>query len=199
MPPEIKNFLITGLFGFILLLILIWLVRALIPSASEQARLSKRDKFDLAGYETIGDVRRKEYIFISLSVFVILLCLVIMGGLGYLIISSGFEAAFEEQGGMNILLIFIPAVILLAMVIKASSNYIQTQQHVLQEFRRFKETRDEAIAEHEAKRTGAKSKRREKSAEKKETIKRKTVSEGESKAALRHRKKIAEPKKRRHF
>lgn len=167
MPPEIKNFLITVPFGLLLLLIFIWLVRALIPSAREQAKQYRRDKFDRAGYETIKDIRRKEYTVISLSVFVILLCLAIMGGLVYLIISAGFDAAFEDQTGVNIILILIPTIVLLVLVIKASSHYVQTEQHVLREFKKFSAARDKALAEYEAKRAGKEKKTKKESAEKK--------------------------------
>jgi hypothetical protein len=167
MPPEIKNFLITVPFGLLLLLIFILLVRALIPSAREQAKQYRRDKFDRAGYETIGNIRRKEYTVISLSVFVILLCLAIMGGLVYLIISAGFDTAFEEQTGVNIILILIPTIVLLVLVIKASRHYVRTEQHVLREFRKFSAARDKALAEYKAKRAGKEKKKKEVSAVKK--------------------------------
>ena len=199
MPPEIKNFLITAPFGLILLVILIWLIKALIPSAREQAKMYRRDKFDLAGYETIADIRRKEYAVISLSVFVIILCLAIMGGLLYMMITSGFGTVFGEQAGMNILLVFVPAVILLVLIIKTSGHYIKTQQHILQEFRRFRTVREKAIAEYEDKRSGKGKTVKEATAPKKAAVRRQTVSEAQAKAAQRHRKRIAAPKKRRHF
>lgn len=199
MPPEIKNFLITAPFGLILLVILIWLIKALIPSAREQAKMYRRDKFDLAGYETITDIRRKEYAVISLSVFVIILCLAIMGGLLYLMVSSGFGTVFGEQAGMNILLVFIPAVILLVLIIKTSGHYIKTQQHILQEFRRFRTVREKAIAEYEEKRSGKSKKIKEETAVKKGTVRHVTVADGAAKAAKRHGKRISAPKKRKHF
>ena len=199
MPPEIKNFLITAPFGLILLIMLIWLIKALIPSAREQAKMYRRDKFDLAGYETITDIRRKEYAVISLSVFVIILCLAVMGGLIYMIISAGFDTAFEEQTGMNVFLVFIPAVILLALVIKTSNYYIRTQQNVLEEFRRFRAARDKAIEEYEAKRSGKDKKKKEENVAKKETVRRAEVSDAQAKAEQRHRKRVSAPKKRRHF
>ena len=154
MPPEIKIFLITATFVLILLLMFIWLVRALIPSERKQAKIYKGDKFDLAGYETVRVIRRKEYTVISLSVFLILLCLAIMGGLVHLIISAGFAAAFEDQRGLNIILILIPIIIFLVLVIKASSHYVQTTQNVLREFRKFTAARDKALAEYRARRAG---------------------------------------------
>ncbi len=148
-----KNFLIAATFGLILLLMFIWLVRALIPSERKQEKY-KGDRFDLAGYETIKKIRRKEYTVISLSVFVILLCLAIMGGLVHLIISAGFDATFEDQRGLNIILILIPTIIFLVLVIKASSHYVQTTQNVLREFRKFTAARDKALAEYRARRAG---------------------------------------------
>ena len=199
MPPEIKNFLITVPFGLILLVILIWLIKALIPSAREQAKMYRRDKFELAGYETITDIRRKEYAVISLSVFVIILCLAVMGGLIYLLVSAGFGEVFREQAGMNIFLVFIPAVVLLVLVVKTSGHYIKTQQHILQEFRRFRTARDKAIAEYEDKRSGKDKKKKEEAAAKNETVKRVRVSDAQAKAAQRHRKRVSAPKQRKHF
>ena len=199
MPPEIKNFLITAPFGLILLLIFIWLIRALIPSARDQAKQYRRDKFESAGYEPITDIRRKEYTVISLSVFVIILCLAVMGVLVYLIASAGFDSAFEEQTGMNILLVFIPAIILLVLVVKASGHYVHTQQQVLQEFGKFRKAREKAIAEYEAKRSGKENVKTEQPEQKKGKIKRSKVSDATTKAARRHGKRVSAPKTRKHF
>jgi len=166
MPPELVNLLITLLFSLILLLMFFWLIRALIPSAREKAKQYMRDKFDLAGYESISAIRRKEYAVISLGFFVIILCLAIMGWLIYLITSAGFDAAFEQQRGINLVLIYIPTVILLVIIVKASSMYIKIQHEVLREFNKFRAARAKTIAEHEARRAGKGEKREEESAEK---------------------------------
>lgn len=154
MAPEIKSLLVTGAFIILLLVLFIWLLRALMPGSREEARQAARDEFDTAGYESMDQIRRKEYSVMGLSVFVILIGLAMVGGLGYLLWTAGFSSDPADQAGMNTLLVIIPAIVMLVMVVLASSRYIKHQQSVLHEYKVFKSKRAKAIQEYEAKRSG---------------------------------------------
>ncbi|HUU30308.1 MAG TPA: hypothetical protein VM123_21090 [archaeon] len=152
MPPEMKNILITIPFVIILVALFIWLFKTLLlgPSAAE----FKRDKFEEAGYETIGLIRRKEYSVIGLGTGVIILCLLIMGFLSYRLFADGFPTDLSDLKMLNLILIFIPAIVLLVFIVSGSRHYIKHQQLTLNEFRRFKVLRNKAISEHQDKRSG---------------------------------------------
>jgi len=154
MSSEIKNILITLPFLVVLLVLFFWLVRALMPSARSRAADYAQDRFQLAGYETMEQIRRKEYSVIGVGVLVILICLGIMGLLGYWLFAEGISNDLTSRRALNLMLVFIPALILSGMIIAASSSYIRRQRATLEEFRRFKASRDKAIAEYQAKREG---------------------------------------------
>jgi len=162
MSPEITNLLITGSLGIVLLVIFIWLLRALMPSTEERARQAARDDYDIAGYESMDQIRRKEYAVMGIGVFVIVLCVAIIGGLGYLLWQSGMSTTPGDIDGMDTLLIFIPAVVMLVMIIRTSKSYMEHQRGVLREFKVFRAKRDKAIKEYEAKRSGSDKKKDEK-------------------------------------
>ncbi len=167
MPSDITNVLITGGLILVLLVIFIWLLRALMPSSTQQARRSARDEFDSAGYETMDQVRRKEFSVIGLGALAILICVAIFGGIVYMLWQSGFSASPSDLEGMNILLVFIPAIVMLVMIISASRRYVKHQQIVLREYRVFRSKRERAIKEYEGKRSG-----KDKKAEKKQPTRR---------------------------
>jgi hypothetical protein len=154
MPPEMQNMLLTGGFILILLVLFIWLIRALMPGTKEEARRAARDEYEIAGYETMDQIRRKEYSVIGLTTFVVLLCAAIMAGLGYLLWTSDFSSTPGDQTGMNTILVFVPTTVLLLMIIISSRRYIKHQQGVLKEYRVFRSKREKAIKEYEAKRSG---------------------------------------------
>ena len=154
MTPDIKNLLVTGAFILLMLVLFIWLIRALLPSTREEARQAARDEYDTAGYETMDQVKRKEYSAMGAGIFAILIIVIMIGGLGYLLFTSGFSSMPSDQEGMNTLLVFIPAIALLVMVVTASMRYMKHQQGVLHEFRAFRTKRQKAIDEYEAKRSG---------------------------------------------
>jgi uncharacterized membrane protein len=155
MSPEITNMLITGGLILVLLVIFIWLLRALMPSATQEARRASRDDFDRSGYETMEQVRRKEFAVIGLGAFVILICVALVGGIIYMLWQSGFSATPEDLEGMNTLLVFIPAIAMLLMIVSASRRYVKHQQIVLREYRIFRSRRETAIKEYEGKRSGS--------------------------------------------
>lgn len=197
MPPEMKNLLITAPFVIVLIVLLIWLIRALVPSDREQARMYRKDKFELSGYEPMARIKKKEYAVITLGVVVIVLCVAMVGGLGYLVYSAGAEALIEDQTGLNTILTVIPAVILLILIITGSRSYIRSQHKTLQEYRQFQAARHKAISEYKAKREG-KDKEEEKRSGARKTgpgVKR-NVSQAQQKAADRHRRRIPTPKKK---
>ncbi len=176
MSPEITNLLMTGGLIIVLLVIFIWLLRALMPSARHDARRAASDNFDNAGYETMDQVRRKEYAVMGLGVFTIMLCVAIVGALGYLVWQSGFSTTPADLEGMNTLLVFIPAMVMLVMIVKASKRYVKHQLAVLREYRLFRSRRERAIKEYEAKRAG------------------KNKNQKEEKKP--HRKRVVKPKRR---
>ncbi|MFH1069591.1 MAG: hypothetical protein V1794_08215 [Candidatus Glassbacteria bacterium] len=154
MSGEVKNLLITGPFLIALLVLLFWLLRALIPTRRDIIRQQTQDKFDLAGYESIESIRRKEYSVIGLSVFVVLLVLGVIGGMGYLLFSSGMSAMASDIQGMNTILMYVPAVIFLILIVAGSTTYIKRQQHTMKEYKVFQTNRANAIQEYQAKRAG---------------------------------------------
>jgi membrane protein implicated in regulation of membrane protease activity len=154
MDPELKNILVTGAFVLVMLVLFIWLIRALLPSAKEDARQASRDEYETAGYETMDTVRRKEFAAMGAGVFAILLILTMIGGLGYLLWTADFSSLANDQAGLDTIMVFVPALVLLVMIIAASSRYIKHQQVVLHEYRVFKSKRQKAIDEYEAKRSG---------------------------------------------
>ncbi len=167
MPSDMTDMLLTGGLIIALVVIFIWLLRALMPSARQEAIRAARDGYDGAGYETMEQIHRKEYSVMGLGVFAILLCVAIVGALGYMLWQSGFSATPADLEGMNTLLIFIPAVVMLVMIIAGSKRYMKHQQGVLREYRVFRSKREKAIKEYDEKRTG---KDQEKKAEKKPPV-----------------------------
>ena len=152
MTGNMSNILITLPFVVILILMFFWLVKALAPGRKE---VDRRDRFEQAGYETVQQTRRKEYAVIGVSVLVIGLCLGFMGFLAWELINAGASASVADtERSMETILIFIPAVILLALVSVASRKYIQRQELILHEFKEFKGKRERALKEYEVKRHG---------------------------------------------
>src|SRR3989339_650358 len=141
MPTEFKNLLITVPFIILLVVLFFWLIRALIPGSKGQASKYAKDKYEQAGYEKMADIKRKEYSVIGGGIAVMVLCLAIMGTLSYMVFSAGVSAALEDQMGFNLILIFIPALVLMGFIIAASINYMKHQQIVLHEFRSFRTVR----------------------------------------------------------
>lgn len=169
MSSEITNLLVTGGLILVLLVIFVWLLRALMPGTQQEARRAASDVYDAAGYETMDRIRRKEYSVMGLGVFMILLCVGIAGALGYLVWQAGFSATPADLEGMNTLLVFIPALVMLVMIIGASKRYVKHQRVVLREYRVFSSRRVKAIKEYEEKRAG---KDNEKKEEKKKPVRR---------------------------
>ncbi|MBW7996165.1 MAG: MFS transporter [Candidatus Glassbacteria bacterium] len=154
MDLEIKSLVVTISFAIVLLILFIWLLRALMPSTRKEAHQAARDEYDTAGYETMDQIRRKEYSVLGLGGFVILLSVAMVGGLGYLLWTSGFSSDPSDQEGMNTILVFIPAIVMLVMIVMGSRRYIRHQEGVLHEYRVFKSKREKAIQEYEAMRSG---------------------------------------------
>ena len=154
MSPEVKNLLITGPFVLILLFLLVWLARALIPTHREIIKQQTQDKFDQAGYEPMDSIQRKEYSVIGLSILVIVLILGAIGGLGYLLFNSGISSVASDQQGLNTIIIYVPAIVFLILIIAGSTSYMKRQQHTLREYKEFRGKRAQAIEEYQAKRSG---------------------------------------------
>ena len=127
MDPELKNLIVTSGFILVLLVLFIWLIRALLPSASDEARRAARDEYETAGYETMDTVRRKEYAAMGAGIFAILLILVMIGGLGYLLWTADFSSLVNDQMGLNTIMVFVPAIVLLVMIVTASMRYMKHQ------------------------------------------------------------------------
>ena len=90
-----------------------------------------------------------------LSGLIILICLLFFGGLIYRAIISVASGSVESENIFNLAMVFIPAIFLLVLVIKASSHYMRTQQETLKEFRLFQSNRRKALVEYEQKRRGS--------------------------------------------
>ena len=196
MPTEYRNMLITIPFIIFLVLMFFWLIKALMPGSRDLSAKYTKDKYQQAGYETMTDIKRKEYSVIGGGIAVMVVCLAIMGALSYMVFSAGISAALEDQMGFNLILIFIPALVLMGFVIAASISYMKRQQVVLNEFRTFRTTRDKAIKEYQEKRSGKDKEQTEKSPAKKTPSARQPDISGAVKAGKRHGKKIPSRKKK---
>ncbi|MBN2289644.1 MAG: hypothetical protein JXQ83_09965 [Candidatus Glassbacteria bacterium] len=156
MAPEMQKIFLTVPFVIILIVMFIWLVKALLPGASQKAAQLRLDEFDRAGYETMGEMRRKEVGVMALGGLVILICLVCAGALGYYALVSAAEGDTTSGRSFELVLVFIPAIVLLCLVVTASRRYVQVQQQTLKEYRGFQSKRKKALEEYQEKRKGKK-------------------------------------------
>jgi hypothetical protein len=151
MASDLKNVLLTIPFLILLVVMFLWLLRAMIPG---KRAVERRDKFDRAGYETVRTTRAKEYSVIGISALVILSCLGLMGFLTYQIFREGIAGDFGAAKSLDIVLIFIPAIVLLSFVVVASRRYVKHQEKTLAEFKDFKAKRQQALSNYNEKRRG---------------------------------------------
>jgi hypothetical protein len=161
MDPELRNIFITTGLVIIVIALFLWLFRSLLFRTGGGAD-SARDKLEAAGYETITATRRKEYSVIGLGALIIILCLSAIVYFGYMLFAGGINDIFESVKLLNLMLSFIPAVVFLLLIIIASRRYLTHQSLTLEEFRVFKASRDKAISEYQAKRSGQTEKKEEK-------------------------------------
>ncbi|MEA2062487.1 MAG: hypothetical protein U9P14_02210 [Gemmatimonadota bacterium] len=159
MNAEMLKILITLLFVIILVIMFVWLVKALMPSYSRSAKEMKRDDFDQLGYETMSQIQRKERSVMVVGVVVVIIILGLMGALIYFALATASFGDQDMNTGFNILLAFLPAIVLLVLIVKASQRYMKVQQYTLGEFHRYKTKRAKAMKEYQKKRLGADSRR----------------------------------------
>ena len=156
MPPEIKRILLTIPFVILAIVMFFWLVRVLMPGGDRRTEALKVDEFDRAGYETMPEIRRKECSVMVVSVLVILICVLLGGFLGYWAVVSAGHGESGSAKSFELILAFIPAVVLLSLIIMASKRYMHSQQETLKEFRQFQTSRRKALSEYDDKRKGTK-------------------------------------------
>jgi len=162
MDPQLKNILLTVALVVIVFALFLWLLRSLLTKTKPTSKEYARDRLEIAGYETIGSTQRKEYSVAGLSTLIILLCLGIIGYFGYMLFSGGIMDMVERVRLLNLILVFIPAIVFLTLIIVTSMSYLKHQLITLDEFRDFKSNRDKAIMEYQAKRSGKLEKKEEK-------------------------------------
>ncbi len=156
MPPELKRILLTIPFVILAIVMFIWLVKILLPGGGQQGEALKIDDFDRAGYETMSEIRRKECSVMVVGALVILICVLLGGFLGYWAVVSAINGESGSAKSFELILAFIPAIVLLSLIIIASKRYMHSQQGTLKEFRQFQTSRRKALAEYEEKRKGTK-------------------------------------------
>ena len=169
MPAEIKNLLLTIPLIIILVVMFFWLVKALLSGTGRDAEALKRDEFDRAGYESMSEIRRKESCVMVVGTLVILVCLFFAGALGYWAVVSAAQGDTNSDASFELVLAFIPAVILLTLIITASRSYMKSQRQTMKEFRQFQLSRRKALKEYEEKRKGSKKKTEKKAAPRRRT------------------------------
>jgi len=169
MPPELKKILLTVPFVIILIVMFFWLVRALLPGGRRGGAEAKFDNFDRAGYESITDIQRKETGIMVVGVLVIVICILLAGALGYYAFTSASSGDSGAGQSFELIFTFIPAVVLLSLVIAASRRYMKAQHQTMREFRQFQASRQKALAEYEEKRRGRRKAHEEKTAPKPKT------------------------------
>ncbi len=155
MGPELKNLLITLPLLAIMLGLLFWLARSLVTGPGGRRGGRGQDRLEAAGYEPIQHIRRKEFAVMALGGLAIVLCLGIMGLLVYWLVTAELGDGRETSRLLELLLMFLPAMVMLGLVIAASRRYLRMQQTTLEEFRVFKARRDKAIGEYREKRRGS--------------------------------------------
>lgn len=169
MPPELKKILLTIPLIIVLLVMFFWLVKALLSGTGHDEEALKLDDFERAGYETMSEIRRKESWVMGVGTLVILICLFFGGVLGYWAVVSAVQGDSGADASFELVLTFIPAVILLIMIITASGRYMKVQQQTMKEFRQFQASRGKALKEYEEKRKGKKKTTEKKAAPKPKT------------------------------
>lgn len=152
MSPDMMKIIITVASGILVILMIFGLMKMMSPGSQEYIH----DQLQADGYESMADIKKKEYTVISLGVFIIVLCLLIMAGLVFIMYRTGAFQGFELEDveSYNILFLFIPAIIICFFFINTSRRYIRTQLITLHEFRKFKATREKVFSEYESKRRG---------------------------------------------
>ena len=140
-----------------LVILFFWLIKALLPGFRQGEKGLQKDDLDSAGYETITQIQRKERSVLALSGLIIVICLLFFGGLIYGGIASLSSGGVESENILNLAFVFIPPIIILALVMKTSSRYMRKQQETLREFRTFQAKRRKALAEYQQKRRGSES------------------------------------------
>ena len=171
MYPELSKLLVTIIFAGVLIIMFLWLLKML-PVFNKNKNDSQMNDFEMSGYETMGQIQRKERGVMVLSGLIIFICLLFFGGLIYGAIITVTSGSVESENIFNLAMVFIPTIFLLVLVIKASSRYMKTQQETLKEFRRFQSKRKKALAEYEQKRQGSESARQQAAVRVKENPKR---------------------------
>jgi len=156
MGPELLNFLVKVIFVSILIVLLLWLISGLLSVFKQGKKGSQKDDIDSSGYETITQIRRKERSVIALSWLIISICILLFGGLSYWTITSADIDNVEAENLFNLAVVFIPPIIFLVLVVKASLSYMRKQQKTLEDFRHFQSQRRKSLAEYEQKRHGKK-------------------------------------------
>ena len=131
MAHDFLKLLVTVLFVAILLILLFWLIKAFLPGFRQEKKDLQKDEFDSAGYESITQIQRKERGVMALSGLVIVICLLLFGSLIYRAVYSFASGGVESENILNLALIFIPPIIILALVMKTSSRYMKKQQETL--------------------------------------------------------------------
>ena len=154
MDSELLKLLVTTGFVAILIIMSVWLIKSFASVFVRDPRDFRKDDFDRAGYESMAQMRRKERIVTILAYLVIVICILLLGGLTYLAISSEALNEGERETLFNISLAIIPAIILLLLVARASFNYVKKQEEILEEFRHFQSKRRKELAEYQQKRSG---------------------------------------------
>ncbi len=175
MYPELSKLLVTVIFTAVLIIMFLWLLKML-PVFNKNRNDSQMNDFEMSGYETMDQIQRKERGVMVLGGLIIFICLLFFGGLIYGAIITVASGSVESENILNLAMVFIPAVFLLVLVVKASSRYIKTQQKTLKEFRRFQSDRRKALAEYEKKRQGSESARQKAAAQVKENPKREALT-----------------------
>jgi hypothetical protein len=157
MAPDVQKILLTVPFIIVLVVMFFWLVKALLPGkTSSRAEALKLDDFDRSGYETMEQIRRKEYGVMALGTVVIVICLLLVGGLGYWVFQAAASGDNSADGSFELLITFIPAIIMLFLIVSGSRRYVKIQQQTLGEYRMFQSKRKKALQEYEEKRKGSK-------------------------------------------
>ena len=153
MDSELKNILITIPFIIIILVLGFWLFSAMLGGKKSKGGTAGDIYSDL-GYETIGEIRRKERMVIGLGLFVVIVCLSLIGFLGYWIFNMDFGRSQAYRAAINLIILTIPAIIFILTIVTASRKYINIQQVTLKEFKVYKAKRARTIEELQKKREG---------------------------------------------
>ena len=124
MSPDMMKIIITVVSGIVIMLMIFGLMKMLSPGTQEYVQ----DQLKASGYESMADIKKKEYAVISMGVFIIVLCAAIMAGLLFVMYRTGAFRGFdiEDVESYDILLLFIPAIIICIFFINTSREGVYT-------------------------------------------------------------------------